>query len=190
MESGLVIVTIDPLDFELLTAISELASLNGRTVVISSSRLVDVFPQWLSMFNIGNLELAVATELEKPSLEPVDFVSLMQDVLENPGSYLLVQETVGFLEVLRQMRLWGEELSGDAISILTTPEPLEAESEVEEETLAYWLYSLGVKVPRVRLSGHYYPHELRNILDIIKTRRLVPIHTRHPKLMLSTLFSV
>ena len=190
MESGLTIISIDPLDFELLTAISELATLNGRTVVISSSRLIDVLPQWLSMFNMGNLELSVATELEKPSLAPVDYVSLKQDVLENPDSYLLVQEPVGFLEVLRQMRLWGEELSGDAISILTTPEPLEAESEVEEETLVYWLYSLGVKVYRVRLSGHYYPHELRNILDIIKPRRLVPIHTRHPKLMLSTLFSV
>ena len=105
MESGLTIISIDPLDFELLTAISELTTLNGRTVVISSSRLIDVLPQWLSMFNMDNLELAVATELEKPSLAPVDYVSLKQDVLENPGSYLLVQEPVGFLEMLRQMRI-------------------------------------------------------------------------------------
>ena len=86
--------------------------------------------------------------------------------------------------MLRQMRIWGEELPRNATAILTTPEPLEAESEVEEETLAYWLYTLGVQVCRIRLSGHYYPHELRNILDIIKPEKLVPIHTRHPSLIL------
>ncbi len=185
MESGLVIISIDPLDFELLTAISGLASLNGRTVVISSSRLVDILPQWLSSaFNADNLELAVAAELEKPSLVPVDYVSLKQDVLKDPGSFLLVQEPVGFLEMLRQMRIWGEEIPRGATAILTTPEPLEAESEVEEETLAYWLYTLGVQVYRVRLSGHYYPHELRGVLDTIKPKKLIPIHTKYPSLVL------
>ena len=185
MESGLAIISIDPLDFELLTAVSGLASLNGRTVVISSSRLVDILPQWLnSMFNADNLELAVAAELEKPSLVPVDYVSLKQDVLKDPGSFLLVQDPTGFLEMLRQMRIWGKELPRGATAILTTPEPLEAELEVEEETLAYWLYSLGVQVYRARFSGHYYPHELRNILNTINPGRLVPIHTRHPSLVL------
>ncbi len=185
MESGLAIISIDPLDFELLTAISEMSSLNGRTVVISSSRLVDILPQWLSsMFDADNLKLAVAAELEKPSLAPVDYISLMQDVLKDPGSFLLVQEPLGFLEMLRHMRIWGEELPRGATAILTTPEPLEAEAEVEEKALSYWLYSLGVQVYRVRLSGHYYPHELRTILDTIKPEKLIPIHTRHPSLLL------
>ncbi len=39
-------------------------------------------------------------------------------------------------------------------------------------------------VYRVRFSGHYCPHELRNILNTIKPRKLVPIHTRHPNLLL------
>ena len=186
MGSGLLIISLDPLDFELLTAISELALLNGRTVVIASSRIASVLPQWFaSEFNMGNLKLAVATELEEAPLVPVDYVSLRQGVFEDPGSYLLVQEPVGFLEMLRQMRVWGERLPRDATTILTTPEPFEAELEVEEETLVYWLYMLGVQVYRVRLSGHYYPHELRDILDVIKSRRLVPIHTSHPKLMLT-----
>ena len=188
MGSGLSIISIDPLDFELLTAVSELASLNGRTVVIASSRIASVLPQWFtSEFNTGNLKLAVATELEEPPLVPVDHVSLRQDVFEDPGSYLLVQEPVGFLEMLRQMRVWEEKLPKDATAILTTPEPFEAESEVEEETLAYWLYMLGIQVYRVRLSGHYYPHELRNILNAIKPRKLIPIHTKHPRLMLALL---
>lgn len=185
IESGLVITSIDPLDFELFIAVSELASLNGRTVVVSSSRLVDILSHWLSSdFNAGNLELAVAAELEKPPMVPVDYVSLKQDVLRDPDSFLLVQEPTGFLEMLRQMRIWGEELPRRATAVLTTPEPLEAESEAEDETLSYWLYTLGVQVYRVRLSGHYYPHELRSILNTVKPEKLVPIHTRHPSLIL------
>lgn len=186
MGGGLAMISIDPLDFELLTAISELASLNGRTVVISSSKLVDVLPQWFSSeFNSGDLKLAVAAELEKPPLAPADYVSLSRDVLKDPGSFLLVQEPIGFLEMLRHMRIWGEELPGGATAVLTTPEPLEVESEVEEKTLAYWLYSLGIQVYRARLSGHYYPHELKTILDTIKPRKIIPIHTRSPSLVLN-----
>ncbi len=71
-----------------------------------------------------------------------------------------------------------------ATAVLTTPEPLEAKSEAEEKTLSYWLYTLGVQVYRIRLSGYYYPHELRNILGTIKPKKLVPVHTRHPSLVL------
>jgi len=41
----------------------------------------------------------------------------------------------------------------------------------------------GVQIYRVRFSGHYYPHELRRILEALKPRRVVPIHTRRPRLM-------
>ena len=185
MESEVVMISIDSLDFELLTAVSEIASLNGRTTVISSSRLADVIPYWFDTFNKRGVELAVATELEKPSSAPVNHVSLKHDVLANPSNYVVVQEPIGFLEMLRQMKIWGENLPVNGIAILTTPEPLEAEHEVEEEVLTYWLHSLGLQVYRVRLSGHYYSHELEKILDSVKPKKLVPIHTRYSSLMLN-----
>ena len=186
MESELVIISIDPLDFELFTAISELASLNGRTIVISSPRLIDILPQWLSDTNItDNLSLAAAAELEKPSPVPIDYINIKQDVLKDPSNFLLIQEPIGFLEMLRQMRIWRERLPANATAILTTPEPLETESELEEKTLALWLYSFGIQVYRLRLSGHYYPHELRKILETIRPQQLIPIHTRSPGLMLT-----
>ena len=110
---------------------------------------------------------------------------MKHDVLANPSNYVVVQEPIGFLEMLRQMKIWGENLPVNGIAILTTPEPLETEHEVEEEVLAYWLYSLGLQVYRVRLSGHYYPHELERILDSVKPKKLVPIHTRYSSLMLN-----
>jgi len=54
--------------------------------------------------------------------------------------------------------------------VLTTPEPAEAETRAEEEVLAAWLSMLGVQIYRIRFSGHYYPHELRRILEVLKPR--------------------
>jgi len=185
MESEVVMISIDFLDFELLTAVSEIASLNGRTTVISSSRLADVILYWFDTFNMRGVELAVATELERPSSAIVNHISLKHDILASPSNYVVVQEPIGFLEMLRQMKIWGENLPVKGIAVLTTPEPLEVEHEVEEEVLAYWLYSLGLQVYRVRLSGHYYSHELEKILDSVKPKKLVPIHTRYSSLMLN-----
>lgn len=191
MSGGLVTISIDPLDFELFTAISELALLSGRKVVVASPRLADTLTRW----DLGSWEhmpeLAIAVELEKPvSIPvPVSYVSLKEDVLRSPTEYLLIQDPIGFLEMLRQMRIWREKLPANTIAVLTTPEPLEAESRVEEEILAIWLYMMSVQVYRIRLSGHYYPHELKSILQKLNPRRLVPIHTKYPKLM-STIASI
>ncbi|NPA99608.1 MAG: hypothetical protein GXO43_09545 [Crenarchaeota archaeon] len=54
--------------------------------------------------------------------------------------------------MLRRMKVWGEELP-DAVAILTTPEPLEAEAEVEEKVLVYWLHMFGVRAYRIKLSS-------------------------------------
>lgn len=186
LENVLVIVSIDPLDFELFTSITELASLNGRNVVIASPKLVDVVSRWFTATDVKSFDLqsvAIATELDKPFIMPVRYVSLSQEVFSEPESFLLIQEPESFLEMLRQMKLWGKELPKNSVTILTTPEPLEAESEIEEEILTTWLYSLGVQVYRIRFSGHYYPHDLRKILNVLKPRKLTPIHTKRPKLI-------
>lgn len=185
MSNKLVIVSIDPVDFEMFTTVTELASLSSRTIVIASPRLVDVLPQWYnSMLSTDTEKLAVASEIEKPALIPVNYVSLKQDVLKDPDNFLLIQEPIGFLEMLRRMKTWGEKLQTEAISILTMPEPLESEAEIEEKVLTYWLNILGVHIYRIRISGHYYPHELRNLLEVVKPRKLIPIHTKHPSLVL------
>jgi len=183
MGPGLVMVSVDPLDFELLTSISEMAFLSNRKVVIASPRLIDVITHWIKAFRIEESNITVAVEVEKPAPLSVDSVSLKEEVLKNPNIFLLIQEPVGFLEMLRQLKLWSDELPRNATAVLTTPEPLEAESEVEEKVLASWLYSMGIQVYRLRVSGHYYPHELGDILKVLKPKRLVPIHTKHPRLM-------
>jgi len=186
LENVLVMVSVDPLDFELFAALIELASMSGRTPVIASPKLVDTASQWLSLQSSEALlrtQIAVALETEKPFAPPFRDVSLRHEVFNEPSSYLIIQEPESFLEMLRRMKLWGEEPPKNSVAVLTTPEPAEAEARAEEEVLAAWLSMLGVQIYRVRFSGHYYPHELRRILGALKPRKVVPIHTRRPRLM-------
>jgi len=181
MRNSLVTISVDPLDFEMLTAVSELATFAGRTLVLASPRIIDLAPIWLEEFRPKlDSGLGVAMELEKPVMFPTELISIRDDVFRSPGNYLVIQEPVGYLDMLRQMRLWEERLPIDSITVLTSPEPLEAEAEAEEIALVTWLLSLGVQVYRVRVSGHYYPFEFQKLVRAIKPRTLVPIHTKHP----------
>ena len=71
-----------------------------------------------------------------------------------------------------------------AIVLLTNPEPMDMAREEEERVLAGWLYRLGAQIYRVRVSGHYYPHEFREIITSLKPKKLIPIHTEAPGTMI------
>jgi len=147
LENVLVMVSVDPLDFELFAALIELTSMSGRTPVIASPKLVDTASQWLSLQSSEALlrtQLAVALETEKPFAPLFKDVSLRHQVFIEPSSYLIIQEPESFLEMLRRMKLWGEEPPKNSVAVLTTPEPAEAETRAEEEVLAAWLSMLGV----------------------------------------------
>jgi ribonuclease J len=72
-----------------------------------------------------------------------------------------------------------------AIVLFTNPEPMDMAREEEERVLASWLYRLGVQIYRIRVSGHYFPHEFREIITSLKSKKPIPIHTETPDIMIS-----
>jgi ribonuclease J len=42
----------------------------------------------------------------------------------------------------------------------------------------------GLKPYKLRISGHYYPHEFARLVGLVKPREIVPFHTKEPGLML------
>ena len=188
IQGSLITISIDKLDFELFSFVYNTSKLLGRKIVIASPKLVDILPKWLNSFE--NIVVATEIGMEKPLTAPLDDISLTEEVFKDPSNYVVIQELTDFLEMLRRRQLWDENLPSDAITILTTPEPLEEESEIYESLLAKWLNLLGVQVYRVRLSGHYHPYELKEIINTLKPKRVEPIHTNHPGLMKSLVSSI
>jgi len=184
-QGSLVTISIDKLDFELFSFLHKTSLLLGRKVVIASPKLVDILPKWSNSFE----NIAIATETEKPSLASIDLISITEEVFKDPSNYVIIQEPTDFLEMLRRTRLWKEILPSDAVTVLTSPEPFEEESKIYESLLARWSNRLGVQVYRARLSGHYYPYELKDIVKTLNPKEVIPIHTEHSELVKSLLSS-
>ena len=54
---------------------------------------------------------------------------------------------------------------------------------MEYDPRGRWLSLFNIHPYRLRVSGHYYPFELQEIVNKIKFREFIPIHTTYPEIM-------
>ena len=181
-----VIVSVDPLDFEAMLYIYKVAEESQRDIVIASERIYWMLriiynkaPQYI------NRTLAIIEILKHPPPVPLSSVSLVNEVFKDMRRYIVVAEPVHLLEHLRRLKVQGREIDlTNTIALLLDPEPRETVREVENRVLIQWLKMFGVQTQRVRLSGHYQPQHLKQLIQILKPKQLIPIHTEEPELML------
>jgi ribonuclease J len=178
----LVSISIDPLDLEALITLLDLSLLMGRNLVMGSDRLLWAIEEIERVRPEARNNLYVAEELETPT--PLPHISLLQEVFKNPENYLLVIEPTGLLHIFRKLKIWGatSTLTGSVV-VLLDPEPRESIKEVEEGALKTWLRSFGIQTLRIRLSGHYLPHQFNSLIEILKTKDIIPLHTEETLLM-------
>ncbi|MEM1982520.1 MAG: hypothetical protein QXZ63_02515 [Sulfolobales archaeon] len=181
----LVAVSIDPLDLEAFTLILDSAPMFGKQVVISSKRLLWAVDYLKKVMGRQVENICVALEVGLIPQTYVDIIEL-SEVFKRRKDYIIVIEPVAFLEILRKLKLWSEErrFTNSAV-ILMDPEPKETVKEVEEGVIARWLNIFGFEVYRLRISGHYLPHQLSELVGVFKPKAFIPIHTENPSLMMS-----
>jgi len=69
-----------------------------------------------------------------------------------------------------------------SVYIHSTSEPHNEEQRIDEEKLDNWLGHFGIPRLHVHASGHANHLDLMRIVGEIKPKKLIPIHTEHPKL--------
>lgn len=69
-----------------------------------------------------------------------------------------------------------------SVFVLSTSEPFNEEQEFEFERLQNWLDHFGLPMYHIHCSGHIMPSELKKNIELIKPKKLFPIHTEHPSL--------
>ena len=67
--------------------------------------------------------------------------------------------------------------------VLSASEPFDEEMELNFEKLLNWLDHYGLPQYHTHVSGHITPLQLRNALEMVKPKRIFPIHTNHPELL-------
>lgn len=66
--------------------------------------------------------------------------------------------------------------------ILSSSEPFNEEMELDMQRLYGWLDKLGVVQYHIHVSGHAMPQDLKEIVETVSPKTLVPIHTEFPHL--------
>jgi len=56
----------------------------------------------------------------------------------------------------------------------------EGEEGAEESVALSWLRRPGLQPYRLRVSGHYYPHELAKLIQLAKPKEVIPVHAEDP----------
>jgi len=110
-----------------------------------------------------------------------------EEVVEEPVRYALLADLWGLVDFVRT---WGEEWRTHGYALILTSEPHEEEAVHDLEAALRWMRLYNVQAYRLRISGHYYPHELRRLLEAAKPRRIIPVHTRTPYTLMALFVEV
>jgi len=181
-----IIVSIDPLDLEAALFLYSVVEQSQRDVVVASERIFWVLKlfheKWPRLLN--KTLVAIETSRRTPPV-PISSISLVNEVFRDIKRYIIIAEPTQLLEHLRRLKVQGREVDlSNTVALLLDPEPREVVREIEEEVLIRWLKMFGVHTQRVCLSGHYHPYDFKKIIQLIKPKQLLPIHTEDPDLML------
>lgn len=109
---------------------------------------------------------------ERPFLEKaVNF----DYVHRNQQKVLYNLDLVGFTELIDVRPLSG----GHFIHSMSEPF---SEEDINGEVMHMWLNHFGLKFHQIHASGHCPSNDLKDIINQIQPRRVIPIHTEHPEL--------
>ena len=174
--SQLTIATSHYLDVEFLRAVVRAAQ--GSSVLIASK----VMSQFLRRDMFAELEEPLVAEEYVKGVPDLDMASIYDYELSSE-KLVIITSYYELIDLVRNLREWSVSLS-DMTVMLSEPEPRQEES-VDYEALLRWMDILGILTYRVRVSGHYYPFELTKLISTVKTKQVIPIHTLHPRLVLT-----
>jgi len=99
------------------------------------------------------------------------------EILKKPGNYIFITTFLSPLE-LKEL-----EPPEGSIFILSSSEPFDEERGLAFDRLINWLEFLGIPSTQIHSSGHIDIFSLKNFINQIKPKIVIPIHTSYPNLV-------
>jgi len=174
------IVSLHTLDLESFIAVALIAYIKRLPVTIYSTRIVRFLCHTLDARILHELNISYTGRKTLPTID-LEYISPNEALKEFSTHKRIIvtdYETVDIARVLMEYKV-----NRPILAILVTSEPLNEEYGIEIEKQIEWLRLAGVQPYRIRVSGHYYPHEIVELKNNLKFKKVIPIHTERPELV-------
>jgi len=166
--SGVVIATLHSLDVEYVVMLAKMAENLDRNLYSTSPEtvlLLESVPE-ISVKPHPIEEYVKIISVEEPT--PLESVE--------PNSIILTS----YRNVIDLIREMNADALRDAVVVISEPEPA-SEEMTEYDVVANWMTRLNIQSYRIRVSGHYYPYQLKRIIETLNPKRVRVIHTEKPE---------
>lgn len=165
-----IIATMHGLDLEYAYTLMKIAAklkLECYVASTQTAKLIEKIPKLPLEPKAIQKYVEQLTTLEKVALEDVEQESIF---------LVSYWEIVDFIrDIMAENKL----VKGTA-AIISEPEP-QVEEGTNYDVVANWFSKVAVEPYRIRVSGHYYPYQVKNILKTIKPKKIKVIHTENPE---------
>lgn len=173
------------LDAESFILVSKILQERGYDLVLTHTKYGELLDEQLKILGLKEHIRFYLLPLRGGAPGPLNYIRVIrrEDVLNmKKAAFLTSLTTVNEVKMLiRSCHINPTCL----LQITLTGEPLDEEGWIMEARLRNWLRRLGINSIQLHLSGHYYPYEFKEIIQTIKPKKIIPIHTRAPKTMIS-----
>jgi len=170
--SDISLVTCHYLDLEFIIALCVIAKKLNFLIYLTSEIMA-------KMIKESNIDLSISI-LEEFSDTPIFRLDSLEHAVESNA--LIILSYFEIFDLIRKFESHDKHKKR-IVSILTEPEPGKEEI-FEYSVMSRWLSLYGIHSYRIRVSGHYYPFEIGEILRLNKFKKILPIHTEHPDILL------
>jgi ribonuclease J len=173
-EDSLVFVSIDYLDAEAILSLITLSRTYERIPVVTGKRLTEMTKVWLDKAKLNE----EVRQLYEKDVSPEFPIVSDEELKAEPKQFLVLISKGESIDLARKL-----ELRKGSVLISLSAEA-RGENEEDESAEENWYKLLGFIIYKLRISGHYYPNELKEILNVIRPKKkVIPVHTESPYTM-------
>ena len=177
---GLIVAGFSIADIDRLRTFADASIANGRRLIITSKQAyllnkikdLDIRIPDKDSIAIYKKDKKKYNRWEEQAFNEYEVLDA-DDVKAKQDKYLLVLQFQDLRELISIKPMAG------SCYIYSSSEPFNEESEIEFEKFTNWLDHFGLPMYHVHASGHIMPLDLRYMLEQIKPKSIIPIHTEH-----------
>ena len=183
---GLVLAGFAIVDYDRFRTFYEVAKETGRKFVISMKQayILSKIQSYLSIPEVSDPEIIV---FEKDKRSFGEFEKEVQaikgvETIDAKGLSAIQDDVLMYASYYDFNELLTIRPKPGSVYILSQSEPFNEEMEIDFAKMHNWLEHHGLPLFKAHASGHATAHELKEIIEEVNPRKVVPIHTERPKL--------